>query len=231
MILVERFWLRNLCALRTQCHLVVDYELCVSSSWIKFLDKENGNGGSDSKASDYNEGDPGSIPGSGRFPWRRKWQPTPVLLLGKSHGQRSLELFVWTEATVHGVTKSWTQLSDFTFTVSCSPSCCEWLCHQSTLLSTLLMSMWAAIQCWHFQMSQGFSWPPLTLCIHKMQLCEYLWWSHTLLIKSLLPLCLVHDMAATSSDQPLVWFFFFSCSPTQLSCGRRRWVGGKPPAP
>ena len=22
--------------------------------------------------------------------WRRKWQPTPVLLLGESHGQRSL---------------------------------------------------------------------------------------------------------------------------------------------
>ena len=26
----------------------------------------------------------------GKIPWRRKWQPTPVLLLGKSHGQRSL---------------------------------------------------------------------------------------------------------------------------------------------
>jgi len=24
-------------------------------------------------------------------PRRRKWQPTPVLLLGKSHGQRSLQ--------------------------------------------------------------------------------------------------------------------------------------------
>ena len=24
------------------------------------------------------------------FPWRRQWQPTPVLLPGKSHGQRSL---------------------------------------------------------------------------------------------------------------------------------------------
>ena len=24
------------------------------------------------------------------FPWRRKWQPTPVLLPGKSHGRRSL---------------------------------------------------------------------------------------------------------------------------------------------
>ena len=25
-----------------------------------------------------------------RFPWRRAWQPTPVLLPGESHGQRSL---------------------------------------------------------------------------------------------------------------------------------------------
>ena len=28
-------------------------------------------------------GNLGSIPGSGRFPWRRKWQPIPVLLPGK----------------------------------------------------------------------------------------------------------------------------------------------------
>ena len=26
----------------------------------------------------------------GKIPWRRKWQPTPVFLLGKSHGQKSL---------------------------------------------------------------------------------------------------------------------------------------------
>ena len=37
-----------------------------------------------------------SFPGSsvdpqvGKIPWRRKWQPTPVLLLGKFHGWRSL---------------------------------------------------------------------------------------------------------------------------------------------
>ena len=30
------------------------------------------------------------IPGLGRFPWRRPWQPTPVFLPGESHGQRSL---------------------------------------------------------------------------------------------------------------------------------------------
>ena len=34
--------------------------------------------------------DVGSTPGSGRVPWRRKWQPTPVFLPGESHGQKSL---------------------------------------------------------------------------------------------------------------------------------------------
>ena len=37
----------------------------------------------------------------------RQWHPTPVLLPGKSHGQRSLE--------VHGVTEGRIWLSDFTF--------------------------------------------------------------------------------------------------------------------
>ena len=43
----------------------------------------------------------------GKIPWRRKWQPPPVILPGKSHGWRSL---------AGTVTKSWTWLSDFTFT-------------------------------------------------------------------------------------------------------------------
>ena len=47
-------------------------------------------GGSEVKASACNAGDLGLIPGSGRFPWRRKWQPTPVFLPGESHGWRSL---------------------------------------------------------------------------------------------------------------------------------------------
>ena len=34
--------------------------------------------------------DKGLIPGSGRFPWRRACQLTPVFLPGESHGQRSL---------------------------------------------------------------------------------------------------------------------------------------------
>ena len=37
-----------------------------------------------------NAGDKGSILGSGRFPWRREWLPTPIFLPGESHGKRSL---------------------------------------------------------------------------------------------------------------------------------------------
>ena len=33
---------------------------------------------------------PGPDPLVGKMPWRRKWQPTPVCLPGKFHGQRSL---------------------------------------------------------------------------------------------------------------------------------------------
>ena len=33
---------------------------------------------------------PGFDPWVGKIPWRRKWQLTPVLLPGESHGQRSL---------------------------------------------------------------------------------------------------------------------------------------------
>ena len=43
--------------------------------------------------------------------WRRQWHPTPVLLPRKSHGQRSL-----VGCIVHGVARSRTGLSDFTFT-------------------------------------------------------------------------------------------------------------------
>ena len=37
-------------------------------------------GGSVSKEFACNSGDENWIPGLGRFPWRRAWQPTPVFL-------------------------------------------------------------------------------------------------------------------------------------------------------
>ena len=46
--------------------------------------------GKESACNTGDTGDVGSVPGSGKIPWRRAWQPTPVFLPGESHGQRSL---------------------------------------------------------------------------------------------------------------------------------------------
>jgi len=47
-------------------------------------------GGSDDKASAHNAGGPEFNCWVRKIPWRRKWQSTPALLPGKSHGRRSL---------------------------------------------------------------------------------------------------------------------------------------------
>ena len=57
---------------------------------LLYHDTQGFPGSSVVKNSPANTGDMGSIPGSRRSPWRRKWQPPPVFLPGKSHGQRSL---------------------------------------------------------------------------------------------------------------------------------------------
>ena len=67
-------------------------------------------GGLDGKASAYNAGDPGSIPGSGRSPVEGNGNPLQYSCL-----ENPMDGGAWW-ATVHGVTKSPTQLSDFPFT-------------------------------------------------------------------------------------------------------------------
>ena len=67
-------------------------------------------GGSNGKESVFNVEDLGSIPGLGRFTGVRNGNP----LLGYSCLENSMEREAWW-ATVPGVTKSRTQLSDFTY--------------------------------------------------------------------------------------------------------------------
>ena len=67
-------------------------------------------GGSDGKASVYNAGDPGSIPGLGRSLGEGNGNPLQDYCL-----ENPMDRGAW-QATAHGVAKSQTQLSDFTFT-------------------------------------------------------------------------------------------------------------------
>ena len=64
-------------------------------------------GSSDSKASAYNVGDPGSIPGSGRSPGEGNGNPLQYCL------ENPMDWGAWS-AIVHGAAKSQTWLSDFT---------------------------------------------------------------------------------------------------------------------
>ena len=67
-------------------------------------------GGSEVKASASNVGNPGSIPGLGRSPGEGNGNPLQYSCL-----EKPMDIGAW-EATVHGVTKIRTRLSDFTFT-------------------------------------------------------------------------------------------------------------------
>ena len=68
-------------------------------------------GGSDGKASIYNAGDLGSIPGSGRFPGEGNSSPLQYSCL-----ENPMDRGAWCRLLSMGVAKSQAQLNDFTFT-------------------------------------------------------------------------------------------------------------------
>ena len=70
-------------------------------------------GGSDGKASAYNVGNPGSIPGLGGTPGEGNGNPLQYTCL-----ENPMDGGSW-QPIVHGVAKSPTQLNDFTFTFRC----------------------------------------------------------------------------------------------------------------
>ena len=81
---------------------------CPENLDIDFSSTNDFPGGSDGKTSAYNAGDPGSIPGSGRSPGEGNGNPLQYSCLENpmDGGAR--------QATVLGVAKNRTRLSDFT---------------------------------------------------------------------------------------------------------------------
>ena len=66
-------------------------------------------GGSNGKESACNAGDPGAVPGSGRYPGKGRGNPLQYSCL-----ENSMDRGAW-QITVHRVAKSWTLLNDFHF--------------------------------------------------------------------------------------------------------------------
>ena len=71
-----------------------------------YFHKRDFPGGSDGKESAYNAGDPGSNPGLGRSPGEETSNPLQYSCL-----QNFMDRGAW-QATVHGITKSQTRLSN-----------------------------------------------------------------------------------------------------------------------
>ena len=69
----------SLCYIPTECHQLnfIDEQIEAWASQVALVVKNP-------------PANAGSISWVGEIPWRRKWQPTPVFLPGKSHRQRSL---------------------------------------------------------------------------------------------------------------------------------------------
>ena len=84
------------------CLFSSSFALILSQAWTTFPR------GSDSKASAYNVGDRGSIPGSGRSSGEGNANPLQYSCL-----ENPMDGGAW-QATVHEVAKSQTRLSDFT---------------------------------------------------------------------------------------------------------------------
>ena len=132
MLLNSNCYLQNLIKLRAQ--LVKNLLQCrrpLFNSWVTKIPWRRDRlpapilmgftGSSDGKESACNVGDLGSIPGLGRSPDGGHGNPIQYSCLENYHGQRSLASYLTEEpswlhsspgSSVHGVTKSWTQLSD-----------------------------------------------------------------------------------------------------------------------
>ena len=96
-------------------------------------------GGSEGKVSVCNARDPGSIPGSGRSPGEGNGNPLQYSCL-----ENPLDGAAW-QARVHGVTKSRTRLSDFSFTLYISLLLSDGSAFLKTCLC--LISCCSSVQC------------------------------------------------------------------------------------
>ena len=111
----EKFCWRkcSLQALKQDFFFFFFYRICESASYLSRDSNllEYIPGGSDGKASVYNAGDLGSIPGLGRSPGEGNGNLLQYYCL-----ENPMDRGAW-QATVHGVAKSQTRLTDFTFRI------------------------------------------------------------------------------------------------------------------
>ena len=95
-----------------------------------------------------------------KIPWKRKWQPTPVLLPGKSHGQRSLVGYSpWGHKELDKT--DWLHFKFHFLSAGSNVPACLGTPHQFVLWTneqTCTKSHFASISSWHGGAETGVEW-------------------------------------------------------------------------
>ena len=109
---------------------------------IKLINRLDFPGGSDGKASVYNAGDLGSVPGSGRFPGEGNGNPLQYSCLEKSHGRRNL--------VSTGSQRIGARLSDFTQSLTHAAAAAAKLLQSCPILRPYRRQPTRLLRSWHF---------------------------------------------------------------------------------
>ena len=109
-------------ALYTNKYMDIYIYICICTVFIEdviSICETDFPGVSEGKASCLQCGTPGFDPWVGKILWRRKWHPTPVLLPGKSHGQRSMVGYQLKSRICVCLVTQWVWLFVILWTVAC----------------------------------------------------------------------------------------------------------------
>jgi len=155
-------------------------------------------------------------PWVGKIPWRRKWQPTPVFLPGKSHEQRSLVGYIPWGRRESNTTEQLHFLSFFHI---------YWvhtLWSISSVQSSVVSYLWDPMDCStpgipvHHQVPSSNSCPSSQWC-HPNHLIIY---RRLLLLPSIFPSIRVFSKESVLHIKwPQYWSFSFSISPSNEYSG------------
>ena len=136
-------------------------------------------------------------PWVGMIPWRRKWQPTPVSLPGKSHGQRSLVGYgPWGRRVGHDWAHTHTDWNPYSHTLGLKES------HYS-VIHWLLLSYISKSQCYHQKLYSALcqltAWSGLPLLFGGSREADSTWLVRGFAIQSL-------ESVKYISNFPFSWY-------------------------
>ena len=132
-------------------------------------------------------GRPGFDPWVRKIPWRRKWQPTPVFLPGKSHGQRSLAGYgPWGHKESDMTSNKHFHFFSFSYTHTHTYTHTDTHTHKYIYMYTYILFIFFSIMVYHRTLNTVPGLASFLIPSHKLS-CWQFWGRHFYTSSSILP--------------------------------------------